>query len=85
MPLDTVSLFLFLFSNKIAFQVSFGDESYTYIGIINKLLTKSFYMKMINSRGVWIEKCQLIRMDFIRKIEFETNYINSLLIYNKSI
>ncbi|NDV69683.1 hypothetical protein [Dysgonomonas sp. 25] len=83
-PLNTQDLFSYIFIKNITFQISFKDDSFSYIGNIKSYLEKSFYLRRINSRGIWLDENLRIRIDFIRKIEFDTDYINSLLVYNKT-
>ena len=83
-PLDTFSLFNNLYLQNKVFQVTLKDDSYVYIGKIEKIIKKSFYFRKINAKGRWVESI-FLRMDFIRAIEFDSEYIISLLVYSDSV
>lgn len=84
-PLDTNSMIEYLYRNKVVFQISLKDDTYVFIGMIEKILKKSFYIKRINAKGIWMDSLMLFRIDHIRSLEFDTEYINSLLNYNKTL
>lgn len=84
-PLTTNKLFEYLKENKIVFQISFKDDSYVYIGKIEKLLQHSFHFKTMSTLGIWDKTIELIRFNSVRIIEFNTDYINSLVTYNQTM
>jgi len=88
-PINTVfSPLQWMMDNKEVFMISPKDESISYVGQITRILKESFYLKAINSRGIWDEKLFLYKINNIRAIDFDNDYINSLLTYvgkNKSI
>lgn len=84
-PLKTYPLFEFLMTNQKTFQLFLNKENSSYIGNINKLLAKSFYLNPFGKKVGWLDYYLLFRMDFIRLLAIDTDYINSLLAYNKRI
>jgi len=78
-------LFTYFIKTETILQISFRDESYVYIGKITKLLSHSFYFQTIDTKGVWDKTRILIRFNSIYKIDFDTNYINSLTTYMKTV
>jgi len=84
-PLESHQLFIYFQENDIAMELSFKDNSYLYIGKVSRVLKKSIYLKLLNANGIWEEKEILIRMEFVRDIKFDTDYINSLLVYSNSL
>jgi hypothetical protein len=85
MPLTTKDLFCYLQEEQIVIEISFKKDSYVYIGEISSVLPHSFYLKTIRTNGRWDEKLSLIRFNSVRKIAFDTDYINSLVTYSKTI
>lgn len=85
MPLETPSLFDYLYQMRIIFQLGLKDDSYSYVGQIQKITNKSFYLKRMNAKGLWINDPIILRKDFIRTIELNTDYLISLSRYNKSL
>lgn len=81
-PLSTDLLFDFLNKEQKVFQISLRDESVCYLGKIEKLLGKSFYLKPLTPRGKWQEENLLFRIGSVRIIDIDTDYISSLLAYN---
>lgn len=84
-PLETKTLFEYLECNNIVFQISFEDDSYTYIGKVENVSSLKFSFKKIGSRGIWLAEEQQIEIESIYTIEFNTDYINSLLTYSKTL
>ena len=83
MSIDTIYTPLqWLMEQKKTFMISSKDENIGYVGYIVKLLKISFYLKSLDSNGVWREKSFLYEIHKIRTIDFEIDYINSLLAYN---
>ncbi|NDV97296.1 hypothetical protein D0T84_20670 [Dysgonomonas sp. 521] len=84
-PLESNSMIEYLYKNKVIFQISLKDNSYVFIGMIEKILKKSFYIKRINAKGIWMDSSMLFRIEHIRSLEFNTDYIDALLVYNKTL
>lgn len=61
------------------------DESISYVGYIVKICNKSFFLKPMDPKGVWEDYKYLFRILSIRVIDFDSDYINSLLIYQEKI
>ena len=69
--------------SQTTFMLSPKDESICFLGQIEKILSNSFYLKALNSKGQWDKKPYIYRLNNIRTIDYETDYINSLLAYNR--
>lgn len=82
-PLETLSLFQYLAANKYVIQLSLNKENISYIGLVADILPKSIYLNPLGKKGEWLNYDLLFRVDFIRIIEFNTDYINSLVTYSK--
>lgn len=83
-PLETKSLFKYLEKEQTVFDISTTSEDSIYIGKIQKLLVHSFYLKLLGTKGKWLDGSELFRMKSIRVISFDTDYIKSLLNFNKA-
>jgi hypothetical protein len=85
-PLSMFSLFEYLLKQNIVFSIQTNKEDRVNIGSIDKLSDKSIFITPINPKGIW-EKSRYytFRKEFIRIIEFDTDYINSLENYSKSL
>jgi len=81
-PLLTDSLFDYLKNRHITFSFSLNDESVVFVGKIQRLLPKSFYLIPISPRGKWLDKLDFFKKESVRVIDVETDYINSLIAYN---
>jgi len=82
---DNLSLILEEITNKyIAFGFELKDDSKYYIGKFIKIQGDYLYIQTLNVNGTWngVDK---YKHNQIRVINFDTDYINSLLIYNKSL
>jgi hypothetical protein len=82
--LITNELFTYFKRTETIIQISFKDESYVYVGKITKLLSHSFYLQTIDTKGIWDKTENLIRFNSVYKIDFDTDYIKSLITYMKS-
>ena len=83
-PLTSNQLFIYLYETRTTFQLHLNRESSFYMGYIKEVLPKSFYFLPMNPKGKWLNYHFLFRMTYIRIVEIETDYTNSLLAYNKS-
>jgi hypothetical protein len=81
---DIISPFHKLQNLSKVIQFDLGNENLCYIGIISKLLSKSIVVKNLSSKGLWQEESNY-KIDSIRTIQFDCDYIISLLAYNKSV
>ena len=84
-PLTTKSLINYLYKEQIIFQIFLKDDSASYIGKISKVLNKSIYIEPLDTNGLWMNERFLFRTMYIRVIQFDIDYINSLLNYNHYI
>lgn len=80
-PLSTDLLFPWLKDTQQVFQFFQRDDLACYIGKIQRLLQKTFYLKYINPEGIWEEE-MLFHISPIKCIEIDTDYVSSLLAYN---
>lgn len=83
-PLETNKLFSYLEKNQIVFDISTNREDSIYVGKVQKILPKSFYLKPLGTKGEWMNELYLFRMTTIRIISFDTDYVKSLLVFNES-
>ncbi|MCD7971638.1 MAG: hypothetical protein LUG18_03070, partial [Candidatus Azobacteroides sp.] len=82
-PLITNLLFEFIYKNEQVIQLSLNREDVVYIGKISKIFKKSFYLDPLGVKGNWLDHCLFFKMETIRIISFDTDYISALLVYNK--
>ncbi len=73
---------VWLKESQTIFMLSPKDESICFLGKIEKILSDYFNIKALDSKGQWAKKLYRYRFNNIRTIDFETDYINSLLAYN---
>lgn len=74
----------YLMRNQIIIQFDFHDDSVSYIGKIKRIYTKTIRMESLNPRGEWEEE-NSYQLDRIRTIQFDNDYIDSLIAYSKWI
>ncbi|MBD8387413.1 hypothetical protein [Dysgonomonas sp. BGC7] len=84
-PLSTKKLMKWLKDTETPFQIDGKDESVCYIGRILEILNKSIRFKDISAKGIWADGYDLYRMDSLMMISFDTDYINSIIIYANSL
>jgi hypothetical protein len=77
------SIIKYLHQNNIVFKFQHKEEKVAYIGKVNKILEKSFYLTFLDVKGFWWLKPLIYHKKYIRTIEFDVDYINSLLMYNE--
>ena len=80
---DTYTLFEWLSNKRIVFMFSLKEDNIGYVGMISKILSKSFYLQVFDVDGHWWDKKLIYRIGTVRRIDFNTDYIESLLAYNK--
>jgi hypothetical protein len=74
-----------LVSDKFgAFDIEKKDENACYIGKLIKFDKKKIIMQMIDPDAEWSDTGKF-SLKKIRTIQFDTDYINSLLLYNKKL
>jgi hypothetical protein len=84
-PLDnTDALFQWLKDNQIVFMFSLRDNHVSYVGEVYNILPKSFYLRVLEVDGHWWERKLLYRKETVRSIDFKSDYIESLLAYNRA-
>jgi len=85
-PLSMNSLFDYFMKQSTVISIQTNQEEKVNIGCIDKLSDKSIFLTPITPKGIWDENCYYtFRKEFIRIIEFDNDYINSLIAYNKYI
>jgi hypothetical protein len=81
--LDEISNILYcLLQEKIVIQLVLHDDTVCYIGKIKKLFSKMVRIQNLDSKGNW-ENESSYPLERIRTIQFDNDYINSLIAYNK--
>ena len=71
-------------SQEIIIQFDLHDDRVSYIGRIVKIYSKTVRVQHIDPKGKWVEKSSY-PIERIRTIQFNNDYINSLIAYNKWI
>jgi len=84
-PLSTNILIEYLYKNQTVFQIDNKEENKCWIGKICGLTEKSIFLTILTPRGIWKNSYYTFRKNNIRIISFDTDYINSLLNYNKTL
>lgn len=84
-PLATHKLLNWLQGTNTVFQIEPKDESICYIGYIQSILDKFIRLKPLSYVGTWIDGYDLYRITSLMLLKFDTDYINSLLTYNRSL
>lgn len=82
---DTDDLFSYIYLTLPIVQIYVQDDSVTYIGKLSKPLAKSFYLLSLKPNGLWNDKTYLFRKTSVRMISWDSDYVNSLFVYNQSI
>jgi len=80
---DTKALFQWLKEREIVFMFSLRDTYAGHVGKISRILPQSFYLHVLDVDGVWREEL-LYRINTVRSIDFDSDYIKSLLMYCNS-
>ena len=84
--LTKIPTFEYFYDKKIVLGIQTNRADCVNIGYINKISEKSIFMTPLNDRGVWeYAHYYSFRKDYIRIVEFDTDYINSLVNYSKSL
>ena len=84
--LTKIPTFEYFYDKKIVLGIQTNRDDCVNIGYINKISEKSIFMTPLNDRGVWeYAHYYSFRKDYIRIVEFDTDYINSLVNYSKSL
>lgn len=84
-PLATDTLFEYLYNKQIVFQIDNKDVNACWIGKILTLTDKSIFLTPISPIAEWETAYYTFRKNNIRLITFDSDYINSLVKYNKSL
>ena len=83
--LTSMSEILEFISNKYgAFMIELKDDTECFVGRFVRATKGHIFIQEIDSKAKWIEIVKY-KIDSIRIIEFNTDYINSLLLYNRKI
>jgi hypothetical protein len=81
--LDEITHILYyLMHREIIIQFDFSDDRVCYIGKIKKLYTKTMRVQNLDPRGNWEDESSYL-FEQTRTIQFDNDYINSLIAYNK--
>lgn len=85
-PLSTNQLFNWLNEERVVFQIENKSEQTCWIGEICGLTEKSIFLAPLTPLGVWNASVYYtFRKMNVRLISFDSDYINSLLTYNKML
>ena len=82
-PLSTEQLLSWFYNSRITVQIDNNDEMRCWIGKMRNATTKYLYLDILSPDGIWTGTYYTFKKDCIRLISFESDYINSLLAYNK--
>jgi len=84
-PITDLAETLKLISDRFgAFKIEEKDDRVCYIGRFVKMTKKDLYIQEIDSQAKWGEIGKF-KLQSIRTIEFGSDYINSLIVYNKEM
>lgn len=84
-PISNLSETLQLISDRFgAFKIEKKDDSLCYIGKFIKLTKENLIIQEMDTKAKWVE-CMQHKLKSIRIIEFDIDYNNSLMLYNKLI
>lgn len=67
-----------------AFKIEKKDDTVCFIGRFVKMTKENLVIQEIDTKAKWVETDKH-KLKSIRTIEFDTDYINSLILYNKTI
>lgn len=85
-PLNTkLEPFKWLEEQNITILLSPKDESICYVGKIKKNMKTFFQFISMNTKGHWDTYIYKYKFPDIRLISINTDYVNSLLIYNEQL
>ncbi|WP_299126386.1 hypothetical protein [uncultured Winogradskyella sp.] len=83
-PIDNIETILNYLTEKFgAFQFDLKSNEYCYLGKVKTIEKNNLTFDFLNSKGVWSETRDC-KLGNIRTIEFDTDYVNSLLLVSKS-
>ncbi|PKP21032.1 MAG: hypothetical protein CVU02_02235 [Bacteroidetes bacterium HGW-Bacteroidetes-19] len=83
-PITDLADTLQLISERFgAFKIENKDDTACFIGRFVKMTKDHLYIQEIDPHAKW-GKTEKYKLQSIRTIEFDSDYINSLIIYNKS-
>lgn len=83
-PMDSLSSpLIWLCGDKKTVLLSPKDEAVCYMGNILRVSKSLFYLQAMTSVGVWEKELFRYIISDIVTIEYDTDYINSLLAYNR--
>ncbi len=68
-----------------AFSIELNKEDSCNIGRLKKVLKHKILIQEIDLRCNWYEEYDEYSMESIRLVEFDTDYINSLIAYNRKV
>ena len=82
-PINDIYQTLKLISDKYgAFKIELKDDTICYIGRLVKIGKGQIIIQEIDSKAKWVED-ERYKLNSIRIIDFDTDYNNSLILYNK--
>jgi len=82
-PLNDIYKTLQLVSDKYgAFKIELKDDTICYIGRLVKIGKGQIIIQEIDPKANWVED-ERFKLNSIRIIDFDTDYNNSLILYNK--
>jgi hypothetical protein len=84
-PITDISETLQLISKRFgAFKIEKKDETVCFVGRFLKMTKENLIIQGIDKYAKWLES-EKYKLKSIRTIEFDSDYINSLITYNKTI
>jgi len=84
-PLTDINETLQLVSDRFgAFQIENKDDTVCYVGKLVKTTKEYIVIKEIDQKACWVET-ERYKLSSIRTIEFDNDYVNSLILYSKTI
>jgi len=84
-PITDLSETLKLISDRFgAFKIEKKDDTVCFIGRLVKITKENLIIQEIDARAQWVET-EKYKLKSIRTIEFDSDYVNSLILYSKTI
>jgi len=84
-PITDLSETLQLISDRFgAFKIEKKDDTVCFIGRLVKITKENLIIQEIDAKAKWVET-EKYKLKSIRTIEFDSDYVNSLILYSKTI
>lgn len=83
-PIEDIETILNYLTEKYGvFQFDLRSSNYSYLGRVNSIVKSNLKIDFLDPKGKWSKKMNF-KLGNIRTIQFDTDYINSLMLISKS-